>query len=363
MQALKKIATTSAVAALAIGMAACGSNSTTGSSPSGTATGSATGSGTGTSGTSLKVGMAYDVGGRGDHSFNDSAAAGLDEAEKKFGITPTEVTANSTDNDATRVQRLQQLAQNGNKAIVAVGFSYAAAVGKVAKQFPNVDFAIIDDASDASKGDNVDQITFTEQEGSFLAGVAAASTSKSGHIGFVGGVQNALIQKFQAGYQAGAKYVNPNVKIDVTYLTQPPDFSGFADPAKGKTAATGMFQNGADVVYAAAGKSGDGVFQAAKAAGTGHWAIGVDSDQALTADASVRDVILTSMVKGVNVGVFNFLTRVHDGTFKGGNTVYGLKDKGVYLSTTGGHIDGLKTKLDEVEAKITSGEIKVPSTV
>ena len=121
MQALKKIATTSAVAALAIGMAACGSNSSTGSSPSGTGAGS----GTGTSGASLKVGMAYDVGGRGDHSFNDSAAAGLDEAEKKFGITPTEVTANSTDNDATRVQRLQQLAQNGNKAIVAVGFSYA----------------------------------------------------------------------------------------------------------------------------------------------------------------------------------------------------------------------------------------------
>lgn len=361
MQTLKKLATTSAVAALAIGMAACGSNSTSGgTSPAG----SPAGTGTGTAAASqLKVGMAYDVGGRGDHSFNDSAAAGLDEAEKKFGIKPTEVVATSADNDATRTQRLQQLAQNGNKAIVAVGFSYAAAVGKVAKQFPDVDFAIIDDASDASKGDNVDQITFTEQEGSFLAGVAAASTSKSGHIGFVGGVQNALIQKFQAGYQAGAKYVNPKIKIDVTYLTQPPDFSGFADPAKGKTAATGMYQNGADIVYAAAGKSGDGVFQAAKSAGSGHWAIGVDSDQALTADASVRDVILTSMVKGVNVGVLNFLTRVHDGSFKGGNSVYGLKDKGVYLSTTGGHIDGLKSKLAEVEAKITSGEIKVPSTV
>ncbi|MFC6714823.1 BMP family lipoprotein [Branchiibius cervicis] len=359
MQTLKKIATTSAVAALAIGLAACGSNSTSGSSPSGTGAGS--GTGTGGAG-QLKVGMAYDVGGRGDHSFNDSAAAGLDEAEKKFGIKPSEIVATSTDNDASRLNRLQQLAQNGNTAIVAVGFSYASAVGKAAQQFPNVKFAIIDDASDASKGTNVDQITFTEEQGSFLAGAAAALKSKSNHIGFVGGVQNPLIQKFQAGYVAGAKYVNKNIKVDVAYLTQPPDFSGFADPAKGKTAAAGMYQNGADIVYGAAGKSGDGVFQAAKAAGTGHWAIGVDSDQALTADASVRDVILTSMVKGVNVGVLDFLTRVHDGTFKGGNTVFALKDGGVSLATTGGHIDDIKSKLDDIKAKIVSGEIKVPTT-
>lgn len=361
MLSVRKLATTSAVAALALGLAACGSNSTTGS---GATTGGATTSGAtgGSGGSQLKVGMAYDVGGRGDHSFNDSAAAGLDEAEKKFGIKPTEVAASNGENDAARVNRLQQLAQNGNTAIVAVGYTYAPAVGKVAKQFPNVKFAIIDDASADSKGDNVDQITFTEEQGSFLAGAAAAMKTKSNHIGFVGGVQSPLIQKFQAGYVAGAKYVNKNIKVDVAYLTQPPDFSGFADPAKGKTAAAGMYQNGADIVYGAAGKSGDGVFQAAKAAGTGHWAIGVDSDQALTADASVRDVILTSMVKGVNVGVLDFLTRVHDGSFKGGNSVFSLKDGGVSLATTGGHIDDIKSKLDDIKAKIVSGEIKVPTT-
>lgn len=359
MLSVKKFATTSAVAALTIGLAACGSNSTTGNSAS---TAPTSGSASGSSAAQLKVGMAYDVGGRGDHSFNDSAASGLDEAEKKFGIKPTEVAASNGENDAARVNRLQQLAQNGNTAIVAVGFTYADAVGKVAKQFPNVKFAIIDDASDASKGDNVDQITFTEEQGSFLAGAAAALKTKSNHIGFVGGVQSPLIQKFQAGYVAGAKYVNKDIKVDVAYLTQPPDFSGFADPAKGKTAAAGMYQNGADIVYGAAGKSGDGVFQAAKAAGTGHWAIGVDSDQAQTADASVRDVILTSMVKGVNVGVLDFLTKVHDGSFKAGNSIFALKDGGVSLATTGGHIDDIKSKLEEIKAKIVSGEIKVPTT-
>lgn len=360
MQSVKKVAVTSAVALLSVGLAACGSNSTTsgGSSSSGSG---ASGSGSG-SGSQLKVGMAYDVGGRGDHSFNDSAAKGLDEAEKQFGIKPTEAVASNGENDAARVSRLQQLAQAGNQAIVAVGFTYAAAVGKVAKQFPNVKFAIVDDSSPDSKGDNVDQITFTEEQGSFLAGAAAALKTKTNHIGFVGGVETGLIKKFAAGYQAGAKKVNPNIKIDVTYLTPNGDFSGFADPAKGKTAAQGMYQNGADIVYAAAGKSGDGVFEAAKAAGSGKWAIGVDSDQAQTADPSVRSVILTSMVKGVNVGVLDFLEMVHSGNFKGGNHVYSLKDNGVYLAKTGGHIADIQSKLDGYAKQIESGQIKVPTS-
>ncbi len=156
-----------------------------------------------------------------------------------------------------------------------------------------------------SAGPNVDQITFAENEGSFLVGAAAALKSKAGHIGFVGGVNTPLIKKFEAGYIAGAKAVNPNIKIRLKYLTQPPDFSGFGDPAKGKTAAEGMFQGGADVVYHAAGGSGGGVFTAAKAAGK--MAIGVDSDQALTAAADVKDVIITSMIKKVDVGVFDFI--------------------------------------------------------
>lgn len=359
MRPVKKLAVTSTVAIMSLGMTACGSNSTTDNSSSSQA-GSGSSSTSAAAGT-LKVGLAYDVGGRGDHSFNDSAAKGLDEAEKQFGIKPTEVAATNGENDAARVSRLQQLAQSGNQAIVAVGFTYAAAVGKVAKQFPNVKFAIVDDASDASKGANVDQITFTEEQGSYLAGAAAALKSKSGHIGFVGGVEVPLIKKFQAGYIAGAKKVNPNIKVDSAFLTQPPDFSGFADPAKGKTAAKGMFDNGADVVYQAAGKSGDGVFEAAKAAGTGKWAIGVDSDQGQTAAPAVRPVILTSMVKGVDVGVLAFLKMVHEGNFKGGNHIYDLKAGGVSLATTGGNIDDIKAKLDELKKGIEDGTIKVPS--
>lgn len=362
MRPVKKLAVTSTVAIMTLGMTACGSNSTTNNTSSAPA-GSAGSSSSGSSGAAdqLKVGLAFDVGGRGDHSFNDSAVRGLDQATKQFGIKPTEVAATVGENDAARVSRLQQLAQAGNQAIIAVGFNYAGAVGKVAKQFPNVKFAVVDDASDASKGANIDQITFTEEQGSYLAGAAAALKSKTGHIGFVGGVEVPLIKKFQAGYIAGAKKINPNIKVDSAFLTQPPDFSGFNDAAKGKTAAQGMLQNGADIIYQAAGKSGDGVFDAVKAAGSGKWAIGVDSDQGVTAAPAVRPIILTSMVKGVDVGVLAFLKSVHEGNFKGGNHIYDLKAGGVSLSPTGGHIDDIKAKLDELKKGIEDGTIKVPS--
>ena len=136
--------------------------------------------------------------------------------------------------------------------------------GKVAKEFPDTKFAIIDDA--AAVGPNIANLTFAEHEGSFLVGAAAALKSKTGNIGFVGGVEVPLIKKFEAGYEAGAKAVKPDIKVQTKYLTQPPDFSGFNDPAKGKTAAEGMYDGGADVVYQAAGGSGGGVFEAAKAA-------------------------------------------------------------------------------------------------
>ena len=143
------------------------------------------------------------------------------------------------------------------------------------------------------------------------------------------------------------------------YLTQPPDFSGFNDPAKGKTAAEGMFDNGADVVYQAAGGSGGGVFEAAKAAGG--MAIGVDSDQALTAEAGVRDVIITSMIKKVEVAVHTFIKSVQENQFKAGETVFDLKVDGVGYSTTGGKIDDIKSQLEENKQKIISGEITVPT--
>ena len=305
--------------------------------------------------------MAYDVGGRGDQSFNDAAAAGLDKAKAEFGLETQEATAVNGENDAAREERLNQLVDAGFTNIVAVGFAYAGAVGKVAKANPDVHFAIIDDASDASKGTNVAQLTFAENEGSFLVGAAAALKSKSGHVGFVGGVNVPLINKFEAGFVAGAKAVNSAIVVDSPYLTQPPDFSGFGDPAKGKTAADGMFQDGADVVYHAAGGSGGGVFTAAKAANA--MAIGVDSDQALTAEAGVRDVIITSMLKKLDVAVYDYVKAAVGGTNQGGNIVFDLKAGGVDYATTGGKIEDIKAKLDEYKAKIISGEIKVPDAM
>ncbi|MEI2776878.1 MAG: BMP family ABC transporter substrate-binding protein [Tetrasphaera sp.] len=350
-----------AISAGGLVLAGCGGGTSKESSSS-AANPSASGSSAPSAATDVKVGMAYDVGGRGDQSFNDAAAAGLDKAKSEFGLETKEATAVNGENEAAREERLNQLVEAGYTNIVAVGFAYAASVGKVAKENPDVHFAIIDDASDASKGDNVAQLTFAEQEGSFLVGAAAALKTKEDHIGFVGGVNVPLIVKFQAGYEAGAKEVNPKIKIDSTYLTQPPDFSGFGDPAKGKTAAEGMYQGGADIVYHAAGGSGAGVFTAAKDAGG--MAIGVDSDQAKTAEEAVRDVIITSMIKKVDVAVYDYLSKAVNGSAPAGNIVYDLKADGVGYSTTGDKLGAdVIAKLEDYKAKIIAGEIKVPDTM
>ncbi len=341
------------VSATALGLAACGGSDTS--------TGGGSGGSGGSSADGMKVGMAYDVGGRGDQSFNDAAALGLDKAKSDLMVEAQEASAVQGENDAARAERLQQLVDAGYTHVVAVGFAYAKAVGQVAKDNPDANFAIIDDASQDSAGDNVAQLTFAENEGSFLVGAAAALKSKTGNIGFVGGVNTPLINKFEAGYVAGAKKVNPDIKIQRTYLTQPPDFSGFADPAKGKTAAEGMYQGGADIVYHAAGGSGGGVFQAAKAANK--LAIGVDSDQAKTAAPGVRDVILTSMVKRVDVAVFDWIKAASDGTEQTGNIVFDLEKGGVDYSTTGGKIDDITDKLNTYKQQIIDGKITVPKSM
>jgi len=340
-------------AAAALSLTACSSGGAATSAP-------ATAPATAASSTAptIKIGMAYDVGGRGDQSFNDSAAAGLDKAKGEFGIDAKESAATNGEAESAREERLNQLIDAGYTNIVAVGFAYASAVGKVAKENTDVKFAIVDDST--NKLDNVMNLTFAENEGSFLVGVAAALTTKTKHVGFVGGVETDLIKKFEAGYDAGVKAVDPSIKIDSKYLTQPPDFGGFGDPAKGKAAAEGMYQGGADVVYHAAGGSGGGVFTAAKAAGK--WAIGVDSDQAKTAAADVRDVILTSMLKRVDVAVYTFIKAVHDGSFKGGTQVFDLKSDGVGFSTTGDHLStDTIAKMNDYKQQIIDGKITVPA--
>ncbi len=306
----------------------------------------------------VKVGMAFDVGGRGDQSFNDSAAAGLDKAVEEFGMEAQESEAGDGEAEAAREERLRTFADAGYNPIIAVGFAYEASVAKVAPEYPDVNFAIIDD--EVATGDNIANLVFSEEQGSFLVGAAAALKSESGHLGFIGGVDVPLIHKFQAGFEAGAKEVNPDVTIDVTYLTQPPDFSGFGDPAKGKTAAEGMIDGGADIIYAAAGGSGGGLFEAASEAGT--LAIGVDSDQYNTADPSVRDVIMTSMLKNIDVAVYEYLSAVNEGDFPTGVTRYDLAVDGVGYSTSGGMIDDIVDQLDDYKQQIIDGEITVPSS-
>ncbi|MFF5210763.1 BMP family protein [Streptosporangium sp. NPDC000396] len=348
-----KLAATALAGSMLMGAAACGgSEGPTTAKPADGASSSAPEASKG-----AKVGLAYDIGGRGDQSFNDAAAAGLDKAKTELGLAETkELEADNGETEAAKEERLRLLAGDGFNPIVAIGFAYSGPVKKVAAEFPDTKFAIVDDA--AAAGPNISNLLFAEHEGSFIVGAAAALKSKKGHVGFVGGVDVPLIKKFEAGFAAGAKAVKSDIKVDVKYLTQPPDFGGFNDPAKGKTAAEGMFDAGADVVYHAAGGSGSGVFEAAKAAKG--LAIGVDSDQAKTAAADVQSVVMTSMLKKVDVAVFDFLKSFTGGGVKAGPTVYDLKAGGVDYSTTGGQVDDIKAKLDEYKQKIISGETTVP---
>ena len=344
MRHIAKAASIMSVAALAL--TGCGGSDSEGGD-----------GGSSSSGTDVKACLAFDVGGRGDQSFNDSAAKGLDRAADELGVETEEVEASQNENDSARVDRLNQLIDAGCTNIIGVGYLYAPAIGQVAEANPDLGFALVDDASAASKGDNVAQLTFREQEGSFLVGAAAALKTKSDKIGFIGGTDVPLINKFEAGYVAGAKEVNPDIDVRIKYLA--PDDSGFNDPAKAKTAAEGMYDKGVDVIYHSAGGSGSGLFEAAAQAKK--MAIGVDSDQAKTANEKVRDTIITSMVKNVDVAVYEYIQAATEGKNQSGNISFGLKEGGVTYSTTGGKVDDITDKLDTYKKQIVDGKITVPS--
>jgi basic membrane protein A len=311
-----------------------------------------------------KVGLAYDVGGVGDRSFNDSATVGLKKAVTDLKATCISAApASGSESDDDRAERIRTLADQGYNPVIGVGFIYSPAVNTVAQEFPNTSFGVIDGYDpDTTENKNVAYLGFAEQEGSYLVGVAAALKTKAKHVGFVGGTHGDLIKKFEAGYVAGVKAVDPSIKIEVTYLTEDPNDgqTGFQNPAGGKVAAQGELDKGADVIYHAAGKSGNGVFEAVAAAGDGKWAIGVDSDQYLTASADEKTHILTSMLKRVDVATFNMIKSVADGSPLVSYTTYDLAHDGVGYSTSGGFVDDIKSKIDEYAAKIKSGEIKVP---
>lgn len=344
MRRVSKITAACAVtAALALTATACGESSTESSSSDG----------------KMKIGMAYDVGGRGDNSFNDSAARGLDKAKAEFDAETKELTAKTGETPADREQRLQSLAEGGYNPVIAIGFAYKDAVDKIAPKYPKVNFGLVDSVADSK---NVASIVFTEEQGSYLAGVAAALKSKDGQVGFIGGVDLPLIKKFAAGFQQGVLDTNPKAKVQIQYLSTGSDLSGFGSPDKGEAAAKGMLDKGADVIFAAAGGSGAGSIEAV-AGKKGAWSIGVDSDQALDpALAKYKDTILTSVVKNVDAGVFDLVKSVKDGKPLTGTQTYSLAKGGVSLTTTGDHLKDIQDKLDAAKKKIVDGAVKVKTT-
>ena len=312
-----------------------------------------------TPGTALKVGLAFDTGGRGDGTFNDSAANGADRAKTELGVTVDELEA-STDDD--RTPNLTLLSSQKDNPIIAVGFLFGDALTTIAAANPDLTYGIIDSVVDQP---NVKSLVFAEEQGSFLVGAAAALKSKTCKIGFVGGQEGALIKRFEAGYRAGAKAVRPDIQIDSKYLGPEGDNTAWNSPDKAKEIAKSWYAAGTDVVYSAAGGSGAGTIEAAVEAsngGTQKWAIGVDQDQYLTATPAQQKVLLTSMVKRVDEAVYQTIQAVQKGDTKGGTQLFDLKVDGVGYATSGGYLDDVKGALEDYKQQIISGKIIVPTT-
>jgi basic membrane protein A len=293
--------------------------------------------------------VVYDFGGKFDRSFNQSASEGAERFKKETGIAFREF---EISNAAQREQALTQLARRGATVIVAVGFTQASAVEKVAKQFPAVKFVIIDGVVDLP---NVQSINFREQESSYLCGMAAAMASKTGKIGFIGGMDIPLIRKFAVGYEEGARHVNPQIEVFQNMTGTTP--AAWGDPTKGAELAKSQFGRGADVVFHAAGATGLGVMQAAKDAGK--LSIGCDSNQDYLHPGSV----LTSAIKRVDVAVYKAFADVRADRWKAGQLVLGLAEEGVDFSLDENNrtliTPEMEARLKQAKADIIAGTLKV----
>lgn len=309
--------------------------------------------------TDVKVGLAYDIGGRGDKSFNDSAYRGLQRVQDELGVEDVQdLEPTEGESDADKVNRLTLMAEEGYNVVIGVGFAYEQPIREVAPEFPDVHFAIVD--SEIEDIDNVTSLAFAEEQASFLAGATAALKSEEGHIGFIGGVETPLIKKFEAGYVAGAQEINPDIKIETAYLSQLPDFSGFQDPARGQATAEGQYDAGADVIYHAAGASGNGVLKAA--AEREMLFIGVDSDQYENAPDDQKPYVVTSALKGVDTAVFEYVKSVTDGAVQTGVQRFDLASGGVdYATSNAEQISDIQDELDELKQRIIDGEIEIPT--
>jgi len=293
--------------------------------------------------------VVFDMGGKFDKSFNQAAFDGAERFKDSTGIAYREFEVTSP---AQREQAIRNMARRGANIVVGIGFAQADAIKKVAEEFPDKQFAIIDMVVDLP---NVRSVVFKEHEGSFLVGMAAAMASKTGKVGFVGGMDIPLIRNFAAGYVEGAKYVNPNIEVFQNMTGTTP--AAWNDPGKGAELARSQFGRGADVVYAAAGGTGVGVYQAAK--DEGKLAIGVDSNQNYLHPGTM----LTSMLKRVDVAVHDAFMDAKEGKFTAGIQALGVAEEGVGWALDE-HNRGLITsemeaKIEQARQDIISGKIKV----
>ena len=298
----------------------------------------------------FKVGLVLDRGGRDDKSFNASAYEGANDAKKQLGITLKYVEAND---DNAFEPLLRAFAQKDYDLIIGVGFAQKEAIKKIAAQFPQKHFALVDSELDAP---NVRSLMFEEHEGSYIIGAIAAMVNKTGTIGFVGGMDVPLIRRFEMGYEAGAKKINPNIKVIANFCGVTSE--AWNNPPKAKELALAQYEGGADVIFAAAGASGFGVFDAAEE--KKKLAIGVDSNQ----DWTKPGTILTSMLKRVDRSVFATIQEAKDGKFTGGVKRFGLADKGVDYSVDQYNEkilpESVRARADALKVEIIAGKIVVP---
>lgn len=360
----KRLLSMALSAVMVLSLAACGgqakdsastksaskTTSTTSTASTTSAAGSASSAKSGSTTTAksdLKVGLITDVGGIHDHSFNETSWKGLEKAKTDFGV---EINYLESKTDADYSSNIESFVDEDYDLIVCVGFKLAEATKKAAESHPDKKFAIIDDASNASLP-NVTCLTFKQEQASYLVGYVAGLVTKKNNVGFVLGMASEMMNKFGYGYLAGVYAANPKATV------QQIDANNFADPAIGKTSATTMITNGADVIFHAAGGTGVGVIQACQENKIS--AIGVDTDQSSLAP----DTVITSAMKRVDNAVYDSVKQLVDGTLKGGEVVYDLSKGGVDIAPTTKLLskDVLK-KVEEVKAKILSGEIVVPGT-
>jgi basic membrane protein A len=299
--------------------------------------------------TAVKPAIVYANGGKFDKSFNEGVSNG---AKKFTDETRIAVAEFEPSNETQFEQALRRFAQRGQDPVIAVGFSQAVALEKVAREFPKTHFTIIDSVV---KLPNVQSVVFREHEGSFLVGMLAAMASKTGKVGFVGGMDIPLVRKFQCGYEQGVKYANPDAELISNMTGTTP--AAWNDPGRGAELAKGQFDRGVDVVYAAAGSTGIGILQATS--DRGKLGIGVDSNQNYLHPGNM----LTSMLKRVDVAAYNSFKAMQAGTWKGDVQVLGLKEGGVDWALDKYNekliTPEMKTRVDAAKADIIAGKITV----